>query len=57
LEGRPGRGVLTGTELGSAGVEADKRLEEEEVPRAWFSSSTRTVRAPATRGEGNSSHQ
>jgi hypothetical protein len=43
-----GKGVLTEAELSSAavlGVEADKWLEEEEVPRAWFSSCTRMERA------------
>jgi hypothetical protein len=41
-------GVLTNVELGSAaalGVEADKWLEEEVVPQAWFSGCTRTTRA------------
>jgi hypothetical protein len=44
LEGNIRNGVLTGAELSSAavlGVEADKWLEEEEFPQAWFSSCTR----------------
>jgi hypothetical protein len=46
LEGNDGRGVLIGAELSSTtavDVEADKWLEEEEVPQAWFSSCTRTA--------------
>jgi hypothetical protein len=52
LGGEAGMGVLTGVELGSSatlGIEADKWLVEEEVPRAWFSSCTRTARACGTR--------
>jgi hypothetical protein len=48
LGGEAGKGVLTGAVLGSVaalGVKADKWLEEEEVPRAWFSSCTTTARA------------
>jgi hypothetical protein len=43
-----GKEVLTGAELGwvvMLSVEANKWLEEEEVPQAWFSSYTRTARA------------
>jgi hypothetical protein len=43
LEGSDGKGFLTGAELGSVaahGIEADKWLEEEEVPQAWFTSCT-----------------
>jgi hypothetical protein len=63
-----GKGVLTGAELGTVaalGVKVDKWLEEEEVPRAWFSSYTRMARAcgtrrrsaPMTRRKGNGSHR
>jgi hypothetical protein len=48
LGGEAEKGVLIGVELGSAaalGVEVDKWLEEEEVPRAWFSICTRMARA------------
>jgi hypothetical protein len=48
MEGNDGKGVLTRAELVSVvalSVEADKWLEEEEVPQAWFSSYTRTARA------------
>jgi hypothetical protein len=48
LGGEAGKGVLTNAELYSVaalGVEADKWLEEEEVPRAWFSSCTIMARA------------
>jgi hypothetical protein len=47
LEGDDGKGILIGAELSSVAtlsVEADKWLEEEEVPRAWFSSCTRMAR-------------
>jgi hypothetical protein len=46
LGGEAGKGVLTRAELvlvAALGVEVDKRLKEEEVPRAWFSSCTRTT--------------
>jgi hypothetical protein len=48
LGGEAGKGFLTGAELASVaalGVEADKRLEEEEVPQAWISSCTRMTLA------------
>jgi hypothetical protein len=48
LGGDAEKGVLTGAELGSVvalGVEVDKRLEEEEIRQAWFSSCTRVARA------------
>jgi hypothetical protein len=48
LEGNDGKGILIRVKLGSVvvlGVEADKWLEEEEVPQAWFSSCTTTARA------------
>jgi hypothetical protein len=48
LDGNDGKGVLIGAELDSVealGVEADKCLDEEDVPQPWFSSSTRTTQA------------
>jgi hypothetical protein len=43
LEGNDRKGVLTRAELSSVvtlSVEADKWLEEEEIPQAWFSNCT-----------------